>query len=143
MKNETISQDLTFGWRWDNIEAVIEYLEVMPDRGAALITVTAERLKEGAIEAFERLFARKPLGRLLAEATEVDFLPGVSAFYNVLRAPKTDEIHEPILRRLQLHPDSDTSIHHIGVTFAMTMRWRLTGPLVCYDFDAVKAKYSA
>jgi hypothetical protein len=120
----------------------------MPDRGTALITVTAERLKEGAIEAFGRLFARKPLGRLLAEATEVDFLPGVSAFYlpgvsafyNVLGAPKTDEIHEPILRRLQLHPDSDTSIHHIGVTFAMTMRWRLTGPLVCYDFDAVKAK---
>jgi hypothetical protein len=69
MKNETISQDLTFGWRWDNIEAVIEYLEVMPDRGTALITVTAERLKEGAIEAFGRLFARKPLGRLLVSGS--------------------------------------------------------------------------
>ena len=138
-----ISKELTFGWRWDNIEAVIEYLEAMPDQGTTLIAVTAERLKEGAIEAFGRLFAQKPLDRFLTEATEVDYLMGVSAFYNVLGAPKTDAIHEPISRRLQLHPDSDTSILNIGVTFTMTMRWRMTGPLVSYDLDAVMAKYSA
>jgi hypothetical protein len=143
MKNETISHKLTFGWRWDNIEAVIEYLEVIPDQETTLIAVTAERLKEGGIEAFGRLFARKPLDRLLTEATEVDYLPGVSAFYNVLGAPKTDGIHEPISRVLRLHSDSDTSIHHIGVTFAMAMRHRLTGPLLSYDFDAIKSKYSA
>jgi hypothetical protein len=101
-----------------------------------------ERLKEGAIEAFGRLFARQPLYRFIPEAMEVNYLPGVSAFYNVLGAPKTDGIHEPISRRLQLHLDSDASINHIGVTFAMTMRWRLTGPLVTYDYDAVKAKYN-
>jgi hypothetical protein len=28
-----------------------------------------------------------------------------------------------------------------GVTFAMTLKWRLMGPLVPYDFDAVLAKY--
>ena len=37
MKNKPISKDLTFGWRWDNIEAVIEYLEAMPDQGTTLI----------------------------------------------------------------------------------------------------------
>jgi hypothetical protein len=57
----------------------------------------------------------------------------VSAFYNVLGAPKTDAIHEPISRRLQLHPDSDTLILNIGVTFTMTMQWRMTGTLVYHN----------
>jgi hypothetical protein len=35
-------KELTFSWRWYNIGAVVEYLEAVPDRGMALITVTAE-----------------------------------------------------------------------------------------------------
>jgi hypothetical protein len=35
MKNEMNSKDLTFSWRWDNIEAVVEYLKVIPDRRAS------------------------------------------------------------------------------------------------------------
>lgn len=68
MKNETISHELKFGWKWDNIEAVLEFLEVIPDQEAKLIGVTAEQLKEGAIEAFGRLFAERPLYRFIPEA---------------------------------------------------------------------------
>jgi hypothetical protein len=138
-----ITKELTFGWRWDNIEATIEYLEAIPNQGTHLIAVTAEQLKHGAIEAFGRLFATKPMNRVLTDATDVNHLYGVTAFYNVLGAPKTDPIHQPISRPLQLHPDSDTSIDHIGVTFTMAMRWRLTGLLVTYDYNAIKAKYTS
>ena len=138
MKNETISHELKFGWKWDNIEAVIEYLEAMPDQGTTLIGITAKQLKEGAIEAFGRLFAQRPLYRFIPEATEVNVY-GVTAFYHASQI--TDSIHEPISRWLQLHPDSDTSITHIAVTFTMRLQWRLTGPLVRYDYDAIKAKY--
>jgi hypothetical protein len=136
----TISKDLTFGWRWANIEAVIEYLEAMPDQGTTLLDVNAERLKEGAIQAFAQLFAQRPLYPVIHEATGIN-VTGVVAFYNYIGARKTDAIHPPITRELQLHPDSDLSIHNIGVTFTVGIQYRLTGPLVDYDLAAVQAKY--
>ena len=39
---------------------------------------------------------------------------------------QANAIHPPISSLLELHPDSDTSILHIGVTFTMAMRWRMT-----------------
>jgi hypothetical protein len=144
-----IHQDLTFSWRWDNLESVVEYLEARPDRGTALITKTTDDLKEGAINAFADLFAGVPLTRPVLEyaapalGDPVALVGGLLAVFGTLHEAAPDPLHPPITRTICFHQDSDRSIEHISVCVAVALRLRFNGDLSRFCLSAVKSKYQA
>jgi hypothetical protein len=57
-----IEKELTFSWRWDNVEGVIEFYEAKQKPWIGDIQKRAVDLKEGAINAFATLFSQIPAG---------------------------------------------------------------------------------
>ena len=143
-----IERELTFSWRWDNLEAVIEFFEAKPKPWIGDIKKTTGDLKKGAVNAFATLFARIPLRaeilHYIAPAVqEPGSMSGLMALYSPIVSAVTDAIHSPIARLISLHPDSDSDVAHLSVVFAVTFRDRIKGGREPFDVNEVKAKYRA
>jgi hypothetical protein len=138
-----IVKAISFGFWWDNLEAIVEWLEAIPDKGTTFATIDTEQLKEAVIQAFEDVFSETPLTQQVLVHSGLGIsIYGLSAICMPCAHPVHDALHQPISRRIRLHPDSDPTINHVSVTIAATLRERV-GILTKFDPDEVRKKYMA
>jgi hypothetical protein len=138
-----IKKAISFGFWWDNLEAIVEWLEAIPDKETLFATIDTQQLKEAVIKTFEEVFSETPLTQqALVHSGLGIFIYGLSAICMPCSHPFQDALHQPIIRRIRLHPDSDPTINNISVTIAATLRERV-GILRKFDLEEVRKKYAA
>jgi len=139
-----IFKELSFSFRWDNLEAIVEWLEALPDKGPIFAAaIDTSMLKEAALEAFQTAFCEIPLTEKALEHSGFGTpFYGLSVMYFSIAHPVDTPIHPPITRLMKLHPDSAQTIGHLSVLFAATLRERV-GKLTKFDLDEVRRKYQA
>ena len=134
---------MSFSFLWDNMEAIVEWLEALPDKGTIFAAIDTSMLKEAALEVFQTVFSEIPLKEnILDHSGFGTSFYGVTAMYFPIGHPVDDPLHPPITRMIKLHPDSVQTIRHLHVLFAATLRERV-GKLTRLDFDEVRRKYQA
>jgi hypothetical protein len=138
-----VAKALSFSFLWDNLEAIVEWLEAIPDKGSILATIDTDQLKESAVSGFEEVFSKVPLTReaLMYSGLGISIF-GLSAIYAACVNPVLDPLHEPIVREIRLHPGSDLTINHLSVVIAATLRERV-GIVRKFDLDEVLKKHLA
>jgi hypothetical protein len=128
---------------WDNLEAIVEWLEAIPEKGNIFAAIDTDQLKESVISGFEDVFSKVPLTRDVLMYSGVGiFVSGLSAIYAPCVGPVLDPLHQPIVREIRLHPGSDLTINHLSVVIAATLRERV-GVLRKFDLDEVRRKHLA
>ena len=138
-----ILKELSFSFRWDNLEAMVEWLHALPDRGTVFVAIETSMLKEAALEAFQSVFSEMPLTQSALEHSGFGTpFYGLSVMYLLIAHPVDTPFHTPITRLIKLHPDSAPTIGHLSVLFAATLRERV-GKLTKFDLDEVRRKYQA
>ena len=136
-------KELSFSFRWDNLEAIVEWLEALPDKGTFFAAVDTSMLKEVALEAFQTVFCEIPLTEKALEHSGFGTpFYGLSVMYFSIDHPIDTPFHPPITRLMKLHLDSAPTIGHLSVLFAATLRERV-GKLTKFDLDEVRRKYQA
>jgi hypothetical protein len=138
-----IVKELSFSFWWENLEAIVEWLEALPEKSLILATIDTEWLKEAVINGFEYVFSKDPLTHRTLIYSGFDIgIHGLSAICAPVVHPVLDALHQPIIRRIKLHPDSDPKINYLSVVLAATLRERV-GVLSKFDLDEVRRKYMA
>jgi hypothetical protein len=136
-------KEMSFSFLWDNLEAIVEWLEALPDKGTIFAMIDTSMLKEAALEVFQNAFSEMPLtkGALDYSGFGTSFY-GITVMFFPIGHPVEDPLHPPITRIIKLHPDSIQTIGHLHVLFAATLRERV-GNLTRFDFDEVWRKHHA
>ena len=111
-----ILKELSFSFRWDNLEAMVEWLHALPDRGTIFAAIETSMLKEAALEAFQSVFSEMPLTQSALEHSGFG-----TPFYGLL-----------VMYFSIAHPAG-----HLSVLFAATLRERV-GKLTKFDLNEVR-----
>ena len=101
-----VLKELSFSFRWDNLEAIVEWLEALPDKGALFSGIDASMLKEAALEVFQAVFCEIPLTEKALEHSGFGTaFYGLSVMYFSIDHPVDTPFHPPITRLMKLHPE--------------------------------------
>jgi len=101
-----ILKELSFSFRWDNLEAIVEWLHALPDRGTIFAAIETSMLKEAALEAFQSVFSEMPLTQSTLEHSGFGTpFYGLSVMYFSIAHPVDTPFHPPITRLMKLHPE--------------------------------------